>query len=390
MRAGAVRLGAALTAALAPVPSPVLVVGALLLLAGCSKGGPLYRPDPGPYDALAGEELALLAEASTLADAGELRAAHNLLVDLTAREPRNLPLAVRLQDVRIELLARGEPVAGLTAGGEGSGPSEDPAARVLPLYERRLEAGRAVSDLVLVARIEPDPVRAAALLDEAERADPECVWVHYARAHTLARGGDLRGALDALGEAFDLDQGHLPSRRLEAQLLSRASERGRARGVLEQWLVYAEGDPRTTSAEVARARLELARLALLDDDTEAALEHLDAIEPGRLGDPVALATMRAAALDAEGDPAAALAEIERARRVDPRDPLPAAQAALVHELRLGDREEAARLWSEVAVLARDVALGGSPIDLDAMLLWGQARVRVERYEAEGVLAPPAP
>jgi len=109
--------------------------------------------------------------------------------------------------------------------------------------------------------------------------------------------------------------------------------------------------------------------------------------------------LRAAALDSQHETAEALRATEVARGLDPSDPLPRVQAALLYELRLGDGAAALEEWRAAAALARARALGesvelgdeappavpppaqGLGVDLTATLLWAQARVNVERYEA---------
>ena len=132
-------------------------------------------------------------------------------------------------------------------------------------------------------------------------------------------------------------------------------------------------------------------LVFAGEDAEA-LVWLESIDPAHLGDGLDLELLRAAALDTEGDVNEALRATELARGLDPTDPLPRVQAALLYELRLGDPAAALEEWRAAATLARARALGegaeeessapGIGVDLTAMLLWAQSRVNVERYEAQ--------
>lgn len=382
--------------------------GALLLLAVLASCGtpPLrsYESNPGRYDRLSPEGHERLVRARRLWDAGDLDAARVELAVLSTRNPENLTVGVMLQDVELGLLESGASLPGEPA--DPVPPTSpiptavaSPADRLLNRYRRRLERARLApgrspcAELVLTARLVPDPEEAKAQLEEALSWDAECNWAHYGLAHLLARQGDVNGALEAADQALDLDPGHLPARRLETRLLQRSGNLVRAAEALELWLEDARGDPLIGPREIAEAQLDLATLCLLDDEPGDALELLAGVDREQLGGSSVPGLLEAAAHEARGDPYAALAAAAAAREADPSDPLPLVQMALVQEYRLDDPARAAELWERVAELAKARVLGTNaasserPLDASALLIWAQARVRVERFEERSRPSP---
>ncbi len=343
-----------------------------LCLLSC-RGAPSIdlTPRPGPYDAIAAEDLGELRGARTHMERDEFDAARASLARLRALYPRNLAVAAMLQDVEIQAA-----IAERAAGAE----PDARAAAVLSVLESERRRWRRAADeqpsparLVLAARLEDDVPAALHLLDRALQADPDCIWAHYGRAHFLALRGDWEGARVSLDRALVLDPGHLPARRLQASLLARVGDPPQAVATLRAWLAAARGDPRTDSKAIAGAELDLALLLLearRSDEARAVLEGMER----RSEDPVRDWTALAAAEQGRGEPLAALRLARRAEEASPSDPLPIVQQALIQELWLEDLPAARRAWERL------LALETSEGDLGGELMRLRAQVALERIE----------
>ena len=220
------------------------------LFQGC-RGPDLrdYEPTPGPYDALAPGQEERLARARRYLDSGADESARVVLEALAYEQPDNLAVGVMLQETELEMLEAGRAPEVLElrlADYPGS-----PAERLAADYAAQAVERPAPATLVLAARLTLDPVRARELLDEAQALDPTCIWALYGLAYLDARGGESRAALVLIELALELDEGHLPSRRMEARLLQRLNELVRARHALESWLEDAAQDPRVGPEERA-------------------------------------------------------------------------------------------------------------------------------------------
>ena len=381
-------------------PALLVLIGLASLLQGC-RGPELrkYTANPGPYDVLAPAQEERLARARRYLDSGADESARVVLEALAVELPDNLTVGVMLQETELEMLSAGRAPDALEV--RLADRAGTPAERLAADYAARAEERRAPATLVLSARLAADPARARELLEEALALDPDCIWAHYGLAFLDARGGESRAALVVLERALELDEGHLPSRRLEARLLQRLNESARAQHALESWLEDTAQDPRVGPEDRAEATVDLASALIFAGEEAEALEWLEPIDPAHLGAGPDLELLRAAALDSQGDPQEALRAAQDARGLDPSDPLPRVQAAMLYELRLGDPAAALEEWRAAASLARARALGesdvegavdgdadgpspasGIGVDLTAMLLWAQSQVKVERYEAQ--------
>jgi len=374
---------------------------ALGLCAGCASPRLSdYAEQPGPYDALSPVELRVLEGARAFAEAGDLDLAQRRLATLCAALPENLVAATALQEIELEILARGGELDGLPpADADAPDPPGVPnvIARLYPRYRGRAETYGTAAAAVLAARLAPDAETAEAWIYRALDADPACVWAHYAQAFTLAGEKRFEPAVDALERALELDPGHPPSRRLEAELLARRGEVERAIEAWRAWLTRYGGDPRLHPSLEAEAHLELANLLAQQGDAEAALATLDAFDEARLDDPIDAALIRVVALDAQGRVADALAAARAAADAAPDDPRPLVQEALLLGDRRGDADGARAAWEGVLRLLDEAAETAAPTpgvgssrdpaagELAALFLRLQANAalaRLDRADAE--------
>jgi Tfp pilus assembly protein PilF len=376
-------------AGLAPLWIVSLAPAALAACAGPRIAD--YAERPGPYDALSPVELQVLADARKSAAGGDRDLARRRLETLCAALPNNLVAATALQEVELAILAAGGDLPSLAPeAADGS-----PIARLYPRYAGRAETyGTAAAD-VLAARLAPDAATADAWIERALDADPACVWAHYARAFTLAGAQRFEPARASLSAALALDPGHPPSRRLEAELLTRRGDVELAIEAWRAWLTRYGADPRLPAASEAHAHLELATLLAQAGDAAGALAALDALEPGLLQDPTDAALVRVVALDALGRVDEALEVAREAAARAPGDTRPHVQQALL----LGDRrrdpagaraawEEVLRLLDAPASASHGAANGGSAAgELTALFLRLQANAALARLDAAGHEGP---
>jgi predicted Zn-dependent protease len=242
-------------------------------------------------------------------------------------------------------------------------------------YRRAAEEKPTVAHLVLAARLESDEPAAVLLLDRAQAIDPRCAWIHYARAWFAARANRWPDVKAEIASAKEADPGHMPTRWLDAWMLSRGGDLHEAIPALEAWLDKARGDTRLDPRMVREAELDLALLSILDGDPKRARDILEQlrdteVDPGRKWGALAPTEQ---ALDRERE---ALAAAQRAEQLDPGEILPVVQQAILYESWLGDADAAEAAWTRALALAR------SSSDLGALLERVRARVHVERLRGE--------
>ncbi len=241
--------------------------------------------------------------------------------------------------------------------------------------EERAALQPGVGAEILAARAQADSIAAETWIARAANRDPNCVWVYYARAFAAARAGSADVARDELNRALTIDPGHLPSRRLEIELLTRDGSSEAARIRLTGWVVRAAEDPRVLPRDLADARLDLALLAIGAQDVDSAADQVDEID-ARFVDPWRLAATRAVIAHEEGDIAGARKYIDTARALAPREILPAVQEALLFDDDVNDPFRARAAWNVVRELASESD------ELSSALETLRARVRLERLDRE--------
>lgn len=227
---------------------------------------------------------------------------------------------------------------------------------------------------ILAARAQADPIAAEIWIARAEVRDPDCVWVHHARAFLAARDGRLDEARLALERALAADPGHLPSRRLEVRMLARDGLSEAARMRLAGWVARAAEDPRVLPTDLAEARLDLALLSLGAEDPGDAEDQLDALDPQYV-EAWRYSAARACVAQERGDLQAARRHVEDARALAPRQVLPAVQEALLFDDHERDPFRARAAWSVVRELAAQSDEFSSAFETL------RARVRIERIDA---------
>jgi len=367
------------------VPRRTLFAFVLALGAACGSTR-TYVPDPGPYDQVPDTWRAELSRARDLLEAGDARAAHDLVRPLAAQRPALLPVRVFLQELQVRLLADGERV-----GGFGLPQGQDPATALGDLYLERADANPSTAEYVLAARLTPSGDDALRMLARAREEDPGCVWVHYATAWWNAKLRRFPEAREAVAQAFERDPGHLPTMRLHATLLAGAGDVEPAVLVLGLWLERTAGDPLTDPSQRAEAEVDLAALRLLEADPSAALEVLAGVDKGALLDPARAELVRAVALEDVGQRPQALAAARRARDDAPDDLLP-----LVHQAMLlgaeGNTTQERQIWElllEVAERrASEPSSDPAALDIADLVIRLRANARLQRLrEQDGARWP---
>lgn len=332
----------------------------LFLCAACATPYPSWKASrDGVYDELSAPAWASFEAARRDVELGRLRLAREGLARLRRDHPRNLPVGIWLQETEFALAL------------EGGEESASVLEAVRKRYREVADAEESVPNLVLAARVETDQFAALALLERALRLDAESVWAHYGKAHVLARQEEWKGARRSLERALDLDSGHLWSRRLEAWMLARTGRIDDATNALEVWLDRAAEDSRIDAEWLRAAALDLALLYTLGGSPQKTRDLL-AEYGASLAAPGRQASLEAAALEALGEPRAALAAAVRAHEAAPDDGLPLVQQALLYERWLDDPERAQVLWQKVLDLAERKK------DLSAMVQRARATVHLER------------
>jgi tetratricopeptide (TPR) repeat protein len=348
-----------------------LVPIALAALVACTATR-AYLSNPGPWDRVPTGWLESLRAARLDFDRGHPVEALGRVDGLAESGPDILPVRVFLQEIELAVLAREGRLRSLTPEGKS------PTASLFAQYQARGEAEPTVAGYVLAARLAPDAETALALLEEGEALQEGCVWVHYGRAwwyHSLRR---FKEARDELRSAQRLDAGHLPSMRLEATMLAGAGDLDKAVGALRVWLDRTAGSPLVAGRDRADALLDLAALEVLRDHPGRALDLLAELDPRAVRDPARTETVRAAAHEARGETAQALAAVGRAIELDPHGILPLVQEALLLT-GSGDTERAVEAWRRVVATA-DAAEIVDPeeIDFESALFRLQAHAHLER------------
>ncbi|MSR61704.1 MAG: hypothetical protein EXS08_04545 [Planctomycetes bacterium] len=351
-----------------------LALVALFAACGSTRA---YVPDPGPYDRIPADWREPLSSARLAYERGDAHVAYGLVAPLALESPRLVPVRMFLQELQLELLTREGRLGDLGA----TSPAEARAALARE-YEHAAETRPSAEGYVLAARLAADGEGALALLDEGDEVDPRCVWVHYARAWCRYGLRRFKEAREALRVALRLDGGHLPSIRLQATLLAGAGEYEGAAGALEVWLKRTADDPLYAAAERADALLDLAALEVLRNRPKQALERLDELDPRAVRDPVRSEEVRAAAYQARGELARALAAVSRAAEQRPDALLPLVQRALLLQA-AGDVEGERRTWLRLLELTEAASATGpsadpDALDFDAALFRLQAHTRLDR------------
>ena len=247
---------------------------------------------------------------------------------------------------------------------------------------RAAREGESPASLVLAARLEEDVNAARTLLLRALELDPLHVWAIYGMAHLFAEEGSWDQARHWIDRALEIDPGHLPSRRLQAAILTRSGARKEAAAALERWLRNAEKnalvDPRSRTA----AKLDLALLWVLSKDTKKARNLLLSMADDP-GEDVRRLCILAATRHAEGNYRAALRAAEEAEQAAVSEgddsSLPIVQQAVLYDDALRDREAARAAWERVV----EGASGRN--DLGALIQAMRARVVLERAEERQVI-----
>ncbi len=352
------------------------------------------RSTAGPYDQLGAAERERVAEARRDRENGSRHRARAVLRFLTDVAPLNLPVAIALQELELEMLAAGDRISGMEEepvqpGTEQQGPAE----RLRRLYRTRAEKNPTPVALVLAARLEGDGPAALALLDRALDIDSTCNWAHYGRAHVLAQAGDFRSAREALDLALRQDPGHLPSRRLEAAFLSRGSKLDLAIKKLESWLEDAEQDPLVDPKLRQGAELDLLSLYALTDDTDRVEDLADQLLERHAAAAQRIDLVVAAARISDRDPKGALRAAREAAEADPSNPLPHVQQAMVYDYWLDKPEDAYRVWGQVLELCRAASQNQStgfagnqrpePASFQVLLFWVYAQARLSELSSRG-------
>jgi len=346
---------------------------ALLALASC--GTTVERWDSN-WSALSPAVQQPLASARAALEAGDVARAWAVLDAATRAEPDNLDLAVLLQDVELEVMARGLDVHPLlTLLAKEPVPEEE----LRKAYAARAEERPSATSFVLAARIESDALAAENFIERALEIDDSNAWAYYGRAHALLLQEDLpdrwEQARAALDTALRLDPGHLRARRLDSWMEVQQGATEATTLALQVWLNESRDDPRISSAERDEAVLDLAISCIVTGEPGYARDLLLSLEGKSIVRSKRLALL-AAAEQATGDLLAALDAARRAEAADRSSILPTVQKAMLYDFWLEDSERARDEWQ--AVIDR----AGDNTELGALLQLLRAQVRLERSAAE--------
>jgi len=365
------------------LPAPV---AALLLLFVAACWAPALRSIPetrSPYDVLPSEALERLAAARDLFMRGEAAAAEDAFRALAREFPKNLPIAVWLQEAEI---ASAQPV--------------DRSEELRETYRKRAEEEPSAENLVLAARVEPDLQAARVLLERAGMLDKACPWSPYGRAWLAASAGEWSEVRKRIAEAKAADPGHMPTLWLETWLLARSGGLPEALTSLETWIEKARDDPRVDPRLVDAAVLDRALLAVLHDDPKLARSLLADVE-GRPIDEGRMLMIEAGAQQELGNGADALASARKAEEAAQNEILPIVQQALLHEVWLGDPVAAEGDWKRALERSQTAASAAAHIhapgtstippqaSIGSLIERVRARVKLERLAAARARAPVA-
>jgi len=336
---------------------------ALFLAAGCSISRVVSVPEAtSAYDRLDGPARARFLDAREQFLAGDVAQARANFERLLDEAPDIVPFGIWWQECEAAL-------GGVDALKFRS--------------EERAVLRPGVGAELLAARAQDDEMSAQVWLARAEVRDPDCAWIHQARAFLAMREGHMDEARLALERALASDPGHLAARRLEVRLLVRDGATEAARMRLAGWIARAKNDPRVLPRDLADAQLDFALLSLgtLEvDDAELALGALDPqfVEPWRL------AAAEACVAHERGDFVRARRRVEDARASAPREILPAVQEALLFDDAEPDPFRARAAWVAVRELA------ATSDDLLGAFETLRARVRIERIDRDAAAAARVP
>ena len=352
----------------------IAALGLVSLGFGCSTPR-AYTSRPGAYDRTPEHWQPLLVEARDAVEEQDLDRAYEILTELAAEDPRIIPVRIFLQETELAL------------GRAGRMRVESPEQAIpwlSSIYLDAAEANPSAEAYVLAARLQGDARMALQLVDQAERLDPRCVWVPYARAWWSFVDYRFTPAEDAVRAAFKLDPGHLPTMRLQAIVLTAAGETSSAIDVLEVWRKRAEHNPLISPEKRGAALLDLASLEVLAGRPREALRHLEKADPRVLTDLGRVEGVRAAAHEARDEFDLAFEAVRRASLEDPEDPLPIVQAAMIYA-RMGDEEAELATWRE---LLEHLEASDGPA-FQALLFRLQAITRLQRAELAAASDPAA-
>ena len=320
--------------------------------------GPYGAPaDPGVrVDVLCEDERIEVLRAWNELDVGAFVSARNRVSVLCRQRPESVGLGVLLQEIQIRL---------------GRSPEE---LRV----DYRLRAareGESPASLVLAARLEEDVQSAQALLVRALELNPLHVWALYGMAHLFAVEGRWEEARQWIDRALAIDPGHLPSRRLEAALLTRSGARQEAAAAWQRWLAEARGDALVDPRARTAAKLDLALLRVLNNDTKKARNLLLSMADDPHEQVRRLCILAGAEHD-QGAFRAALSAAQAAEQVaastGDETTLPMVQQAVLYDDALRDREAGRAAWERVVIGA------GGRNDMSALIQTMRARIVLER------------
>lgn len=331
--------------------------------AGCSVSRVIAVPiDSSVYDRLPPGSLTEFREAREQFQAGDMAQARAAFERLLDASPDTVPFGVWWQECEAAL--------------------SDPDT-LRRRSEERAALRPGVGSEILAARAQTDPIAAESWIARAEARDPDCVWVHYARAFLAARDGRLDEARLALERALAADPGHMPARRLEVRMLTRDGSSEAAGMRLRGWVARALEDPRVLPGELAEARLDLALLSIGAEDLGDAEDELEGLDPQYV-EAWRYSAARACLARERGDLAAARRHVEAARALAPREVLPAVQEALLFDDHDRDPYRARAAWTVVRELAAESDEFSSAFETL------RARVRLERLDAAAALEAHAP
>ena len=351
------RLGAVLAAPLS------WLVWLPLVSLSCGSPGPASIPvTVNRYDALSPETMPAFREARALLAAGEVHGARAAFQRLFDAAPDNVLVGVWLQEADL---------AATRAELSDEARAEIDLAR---RFAAEAEAHPTVTNWILAARLARDEAQRTRYLDQAEALDPQCAWVHYARAFVAARAFDWPVARARIARAKEADPGHLWTWWLEAWIATRTSSLDESASLLAGFVARAADDPRVDPRLLADSRLDLALVWTLRGDTREARDLIARIDPRDVD-----ASRRLAALSsieqALGELTTALAAAQDAARLAPDDILPIVQQALLYDEWLGDAERAEAAWKLVLERARTSS------QVTSVLERTRAGIRLERFQA---------
>lgn len=318
-------------------------LASLCLATACnSPGESLFPPfaRTGPYDHFSDQDWERVEAARADWDAGELRVARAGLSYVAADNPRNIAVAVMLQELELELLERGTALLDLGIGAD----APDAQERLRRIYRERADQAQTPESLVLAARVEPDAPAARALLRDAVERDPDCAWADYGLSHLAFAAGEFRSAQTTLARALESDPTLLPARRLRARMLARSASADVGLRSTRLWLDDARESPFVRPREVAEAEFDLALLYAQDDQSDEVEEVCARLLEAGLVDPAPVYLILAATRIAEGEVELALRAARNASRVAPHSALAHVQRALVFEDWQARPEKAYDAW----------------------------------------------